>query len=137
MNATPTTEPPEASSNRAGPLNGALVLLRGVVGAVVGGAVGYFVFQWLARQGLYGMMIPGALLGLGAGLAARGRSITLGIVCAVAAVVLAAIAEWQMFPFVKDKSLSFFLAHLHQLRLSTLIMIGLGAVFAYWFGQGR
>jgi hypothetical protein len=77
------------------------------------------------------------LLGLGAGLAARGRSITLGIVCAVAAVVLAAIAEWQMFPFVKDKSLSFFLAHLHQLRLSTLIMIGLGAVFAYWFGQGR
>ena len=95
------------------------------------------VFRWLARRGLYGMMIPGALLGLGAGLAARGRSLSLGVLCAVGAMALAFVAEWMMFPFVKDKSLPFFLAHLHELPASTLIMIGLGAVFAFWFGQGR
>jgi hypothetical protein len=115
----------------------ALIVLRGIVGAAVGGAVGFVVFQWLARRGLYGMMIPGAFVGFGAGLAARGRSLPLGILCAVAAIGLALAAEWATFPFVKDKSLSFFLTHLHELRASTLIMIGLGAVFAFWFGQGR
>jgi len=42
-----------------------------------------------------------------------------------------------VFPFLKDKSLAYFLAHVHQLRPLTLIMIGVGAVFAYWLGQGR
>jgi hypothetical protein len=113
------------------------VLLRGLAGAVVGGVVGYFVFRLLASQGLYGIMIPGALLGLGAGLAARGKSIPLGVVCAVAAIALAIYAEWTMFPFIKDKSLGFFVAHVHELRLSKLVMIGLGALFAFWFGVGR
>jgi len=117
--------------------NAALVLLRGVAGAAVGGVVGYFVFRFLARQGLYGIMIPGALVGLGAGLAARGRSIVLGAICAVAAVGLAIYAEWSAFPFAKDQSFSFFLAHVHELRAVKLVMMGLGAAFAYWFGQGR
>lgn len=115
----------------------ALLLVRGVAGAVVGGVVGYFVFRWLARQGFYGVMIPGALLGLGAGLAARGRSQALGVICAIGAIGLAIFAEWATFPFVKDGSLSFFVAHVYELPAVKLVMMGLGALCAYWFGQGR
>ena len=114
-----------------------MVVVRGILGGVVGGVVGYIVFQWLARQGMYGMMIPGALIGLGAGLAARGRSMTLGVLCALAAVGVSIFAEWTLFPFIKDKSFGYFVTHLHQLRPLTLIMMGIGAAFAYWLGQGR
>jgi hypothetical protein len=86
--------------------DGGLVLLRGIAGGMVGGVLGFFVFQWLARRGLYGMMIPGAAIGLGAGLAARGKSVALGVICIVAAIALAVFAEWFLFPFVKDKSFS-------------------------------
>jgi hypothetical protein len=113
------------------------VVLRGIAGGIVGGLLGFFIVRWLAGQGMYGMMIPGAMIGLGAALAARGRSVLLGVICAVAAVVLAIVIEGTLFPFVKDKSFSFFLAHLHHLKPMTLIMIGLGAVFAFWLGQGR
>jgi hypothetical protein len=115
----------------------AAVLMRGFAGAVVGGAVGFIAFQFLARQGLYGIMLPGALLGLGAGLAARGKSLPLGIACACAALALAVVAEWTMFPFVKDKSLTFFLAHVYELPPTKLVMIGIGTLFAFWFGMGR
>ena len=117
--------------------NPAFVLLRGLAGAAVGGLVGFFVFRWLAQQGLYGIMIPGALVGLGAGLASRGRSIPLGLVCAVAALALAIFAEWHLFPFRKDNSLSFFVAHVHELPPIKLVMMAAGALFAYWFGVGR
>src|SRR5688572_27483519 len=88
--------------------SGIAVLLRGLAGAIVGGAIGFFVFRLLVRQGLYGMMIPGALLGLGAGVAARGKSIPLGIACALTAIALAICAEWSVFPFKNDPSLEFF-----------------------------
>src|SRR5438045_782112 len=133
QNGPPRGAMPEFDLQRSS----AFVLLRGVLGGIVGGAVGFFVFQWLARRGYYGMMIPGAAVGLGAGLAARTRSVPLGILCALAAIGLSLVAEWTVFPFIKDKSLSFFLTHVHQLRPMTMIMMGLGAVFAYWLGQGR
>src|SRR5262245_5119306 len=115
-NDTPVKSPPDVKPAYSPASNHVLVILRGVAGGIVGGLVGFFVFQWLAKSGLYGMMIPGALLGLGAGLAARGHSIPLGVVCAIAAIGLSIFAEWKVFPFVKDNSFSFFLAHLNQLR---------------------
>jgi hypothetical protein len=39
-------------------------LLRGLVGAVVGGVTGYYAFGWALSQGYYAMVVPGALLGL-------------------------------------------------------------------------
>jgi hypothetical protein len=135
---TTTTEKPRKTSGDAVlRSNKPWVLLRGIAGGIVGGAIGFFVFQWLARRNLYGMMIPGAMIGLAAGLAARGRSVALGILCVVGAVALAVFAEWYMFPFVKDESFSYFLRHLHQKSAIKLIMMGLGAAFAYWLGQGR
>ena len=39
-----------------------------LLGAVIGGLLGYVVFFWLAHQGFYGLVVPGGLLGIGAGL---------------------------------------------------------------------
>ena len=43
----------------------------GLIGAVVGGVLGYYTFQWIFYHGFYGMMIPGAFVGLGCGLLAQ------------------------------------------------------------------
>src|SRR5947208_3225286 len=102
MTTTPTEKPREMSIHAFSRSDTPWVLLRGLAGGIVGAAVGFIVFQWLARRGLYGMMIPGATIGLGAGLAARGRSVALGIVCVVAAIGVSIVAEWHLFPFVKD-----------------------------------
>jgi hypothetical protein len=118
-------------------VNQTLVVVRGIVGAALGGAVGYLVFRLLAKNGLYGMLIPGALLGLGAGLAARSRSQLLGVVCAVTALLLSVFAEWSLFPFVKDASLAYFVTHVHTLPAIKLIMMAVGVGLAYWLGQGR
>ena len=114
-----------------------LVLLRGIGGAIVGGIAGYLLFALLLRNGFYSSMIPGALLGIGAGLAARGRSPALGIFCAIAAIPLAVVGEWSVMPFIKDKSLAFFLTHVHELPPLHLLMMALGSAAAWWFGQGR
>lgn len=124
----------------AGPTRPALsplVLLRGLAGAFVGGIAGYYLFRWLASQGLYGIIIPGALVGVAAGLAAQGRSLALGILCALFALPLTIVAEWSAFPFVADDSLAFFVRHMHELRSIKLAMMGLGVACAFWFGQGR
>src|SRR5262249_34107066 len=49
-------------------------------GALVGGAVGYFAFFWIAQQGVYGLVLPGGLLGLGAGIV-QNRSSWVAVAC--------------------------------------------------------
>jgi hypothetical protein len=39
-------------------------MVAGLAGAVAGGAIGYFTFIWIARQGFYALMLPGALAGV-------------------------------------------------------------------------
>jgi len=130
-------EAPAATPLATNGVKHALDIFRGIFGAVVGGAIGYVVFRILAKNGLYGMIIPGALLGLGGGLAARSRSQTLGVLCAIAALLLSVIAEWSLFPFVKDGSLAYFVTHVHTLPAVKLIMMAIGVGLAYWLGQGR
>jgi hypothetical protein len=105
----------------------ALVLL----GAIVGGAVGYAGFFWLVNQGLYGLVVPGGLLGLGAGVYAT-SSRYIPPLCGVMALILGIFTEWKFAPFNADESLSYFVAHLHQLKPMTLLMIGLGAAIGFW-----
>jgi hypothetical protein len=109
----------------------------GLAGACVGGVVGYFVFFWLTRQGLYALALHGALVGLGCGLVSGGKSRGLGVVCGVAGAALAVITEWQFAPFVKDDGLWYFVTHLHQLRGIALIAIVASGLFGFWFGEGR
>jgi hypothetical protein len=114
-----------------------LLYVRGLAGAAAGGLLGYFLFRWLYANGLYGLMIPGALLGLGAGLAARGKSVALGLICAAAGLALGIYSEWSIGRFKQDPSLLFFITHVHHLPKVKLLMLALGSLAAYWFGQGR
>jgi hypothetical protein len=114
-----------------------MVILRGMAGAVIGAVVGWFAFGWLVSQGLYGLALPGALLGLGCGLISGGVSTVNAVLCAVLAGVLGLVLEWRHRPFVADESFGFFLSHLHELKGITWVMVALGSVFAYWFGRGR
>lgn len=112
-------------------------LIRGLLGAAVGGTVGYFAFDWMYSQGFYAMILPGAALGIGFGAFARERSTVHGVVSAILGVGLGFFVEWCFFPFRKDGSLTYFITHVHELRSVSLMMIALGGVFAYWFGIGR
>lgn len=110
--------------------------LFGIIGAVVGGVVGYFAFLWIVRQGFYALIIPGTCLGLGAGLAVRRRIVPLAMGCGVAGLLLGIVTEWRFAPFKADDSFVFFVAHLHDLKPLTLIMIVLGGFFAYRLALG-
>lgn len=110
--------------------------LLNLLGAVAGGAAGYFAFVWIARQGLYALVIPGAALGFGASLGARHRSQFRAVACAGAALVLALFCEWRIAPFIADDSLRYFLIHLHELRPITLVFSALGSFLAYRLALG-
>lgn len=132
MSTPPTNQPPAAVPQSNQPI----VLLRGLGGAIVGAAVGYVLFRVLYRNGLYGIMLPGVLLGTGAGWAARTRSQTLGILCAVLAVGATLFTEWHV-RFSQNNTFVSFLSNLHTLGTVPLVMMAFGVAAAYSFGQGR
>lgn len=109
----------------------------GILGAIAGGVIGYILFSVLVRQGLYAIAMPGALVGLGCGLASRIKSRVLGIVCALASLGLGIYLEWSFFPFMADGSLAYFITHLSDLKPARLVFIVLGGFFGFWFGTGR
>lgn len=109
---------------------------RGLLGAVLGGAAGYFVTGWLARQGFYAMALPGVGVGLGAGLLVSKRCMGVAIASALLALALGVFTEWKNFPFRHDASFDYFLRHLGDLKPLTLIMIGLGGLAGFWFALG-
>ncbi len=111
----------------------------GVVGAVAGGVAGYFVFLWAGQQGFYAIVVPGAAVGLGCAALAKGESRGLGILCALLAVAAGLFSEWKISldDDGNPASLGYFLAHLNELQPLTLILIALGAAFAYWLGKGQ
>src|SRR5262245_30564876 len=109
--------------------------LLSLVGAIVGGVVGFYTFGWLVGQGFYGLMIPGALLGLGCGLGAQHHSLGRGLLCGAAALPLALFSEWWFLPFNADKSWSFFIGHLTNLQPLTWLMAGAGALIAFWIAK--
>ncbi len=102
-----------------------------LAGALAGGLIGYFAFLWIARQGFYALVLPGALVGIGASLAPN-RSLAMCVVCGVLALVLGFFAEWQFAPFIKDDSLAYFVGHIHQLKPITFIMIAVGTCIGFW-----
>ncbi len=105
--------------------------LRGLLGGAIGGVAGWFAFFWALRQGFYALAIVGLFLGLGCRLA-KGRGKGLPAFCAVAALILGMLAEWQA-PFIRpDDSLVYFLKHLHEESGMTWVMLILGAAVAYW-----
>jgi hypothetical protein len=111
--------------------------LLGLIGAVIGGIAGYFLFFLLAQHGLYALVLVGAGPGLGGGLLMRGKSIAFGVVCGFFGVLLGLYAEWRFAPFIADPSFAYFMTHLHNLSTITLILIAIGGLCGFWFGMGR
>jgi hypothetical protein len=112
-------------------------MLVGLAGALIGGAIGYVAFVWIARQGFYALMLPGALAGVGTSLFVSDRSVPRAALCGVFALGLGLFAEWRFAPFIKDPRPGYFLAHVHQLQPITLLMIAAGGVLGYWLALGR
>jgi len=111
-------------------------LLRGSVGGILGGILGYYAFVWLGRHGFYAIILPGSLVGMGFGVCSGRRSLAAGIACGVFAVALGIFTEWRWRPWADDQSLAFFLSHLHKLSLVTIILILVGGAFSFWLGSG-
>jgi hypothetical protein len=109
----------------------------GLIGAVIGGTAGVFAYWLLLREGFLGLILPGALLGMGCGALSGGKSNGLGALCGVAGAVLGVATEWWFRPFLKDDSLRYFLMNLPDLPKPTLISLVAGAFFGFWFGRGR
>ena len=76
---------------------------RGIIGAVVGGAIGFYAFKWLLTQGYYGLALPAIVLGVGFAMAARRSMWSGGLFCAIAGLMLMIFSEWKMFPFGQEK----------------------------------
>jgi hypothetical protein len=111
--------------------------ILGMIGAVVGGAIGVIACWLVSLEDFQGLVLPGAGLGLGCGALSGHKSNGLGAVCAIAAVPLEIVTEWWLRAFLFDDSLSYFVGHLQDLRKTTLVSIALGALFGFWFGRGR
>jgi hypothetical protein len=113
--------------------------LAALGGAAVGGALGYWGFLWLIERGWLGLILPGALIGLGASVV-RNRSIWVAVVCGSAAVLLALFAyhraivlESLIFsPFPKEEGFGQFLLHVGDLPTLTMVLVVVGALVAFW-----
>jgi hypothetical protein len=105
-----------------------------LLGAGIGGLLGYVGFFWLARQGFYGLILPGGLLGMGAGLA-KSRSKYISVVCGLLALALGCFTEWRFAD--PDDGLGYFVSHLHEHSPITLIMIAAGALLGFWVPFSR
>jgi hypothetical protein len=106
----------------------------GLIGAAVGGVAGFYTYTWIVSKGFVGGMIPGAFLGLGCSLLARHVSISRGVVCGIAGLVLGFYADWHTNadpkpPFVE------YLQDVRSVNQVYLLMILFGAVIAFWLGK--
>jgi hypothetical protein len=102
-----------------------------LLGALAGGVLGYFAFFWIAGQGFYALIVPGGLLGLGAGLF-RNKSVVVAIVCGLLATALGVFTEYRFAPFIADDSFTYFLSHVFDLKPVTLLMIAAGGLIGFW-----
>ena len=105
--------------------------LLALVGAALGGIVGYCAFFWIEHQGFYALALPGGLLGLGAAWRPN-RSLAVAIVCGVAALTLGIFTEWMYRPFKADHSFAYFVTHVWQLKPLTLLIIAIGTAVGFW-----
>lgn len=108
--------------------------LLSAVGAIAGGAVGYFVFHTLYQYGLLGPFIPAGLLGVGCAALSVNRSNARGIACGIAGLLLGLYTDWMHFHW-QDDSLRFYVTHLHWLPLYKWALLIVGSLLAYWVGR--
>ena len=108
--------------------------IRGMVGAAVGGAIGYFAFLGLLNYHLYAGVLPGVLVGFGFGLFSGQRSLIYGFLCGLLALALGLFIEWKFFD--NKENLLHIITHIQDIKFYHLIHYGLGSLGSLWFGIG-
>lgn len=112
-------------------------LVPGLVGATMGGIVGYFIYMHALGYGLVAGVIPGAFLGLGSGLLSGRPSRLRGLICGLGGLALSLYVEWKTSALAADEQFGGFLAGLPKKPPIILVMIVLGTFLAYrWGGDG-
>jgi hypothetical protein len=106
--------------------------LLGLVGAIAGGVLGFYTFRWLLGQGFYGLIIPGAFLGLGCSVLARHPSVVRGVSCGIAAFALSQFTDWY-FTLTDDSFLDF-VRNGKTLTPVTMLMSVVATLVAFWLG---
>ena len=113
----------------------------GILGAVLGAVVGFFLFQFLTQQGLYLIVLPGALVGLGCGFAAGSRSFVFAIIAVVVAIPATIVCEWKTDAYLCDDGKTLmgigeYVSRMVELRGWQLpVFVGLNGVIAFWLGR--
>jgi len=110
---------------------------RGLLGAIIGGGVGWFVYFWLLNQGFDGLMIPGALVGVGFSMLSRRSAWSFGLACAAIGLGLMLVCEWQSLLNYRNGPFLDFLTNIHKLNMPNKIMLGAGTLIAFWIGKGN
>ena len=117
--------------------NPAINWIRGIVGAIIGAVIGFFVFKWLLLNfGAYAGMLPGGLLGIGFGIAAgRKMGWPAGILCAIAGLLFGCWADAATN--APPITLVEYFQNYKMIPGYSLLMVGLGALASGWFATGR
>ena len=117
--------------------NDAWAWLRGMVGAIAGAIAGWYLLRWLLSFGLLGLVIPGAFVGFGFGLASRRSMPLAGVFCGIVALIFGLYCDHATNVNGADDTFVRYLGSLSTVNPINLIMIAVGAVVAYWLGKGR
>ncbi len=130
MNDPSTTADTSPVKSRS---QGTANIIRGIVGAIVGGGLGLLLFNLAYQQGYFMLALPGALTGLGCGMLSRTRSWLLSVICLALAIGLTTYADWTCY----DKTLAEFIKSVGNLPRVDHLMFVFGVLFAAWFGYGK
>ena len=124
----------DATTQGAAPMNRRVVReILAAAGAVGGALLGVAAFTWLLRQGFYGLILPGAMLGAGCGSLSASRSNVRGGLCATAGLFVGMFADWRTNAPVE--TFAHYVLDIGRQGPYTLLMLALGAVSAGYFGR--
>jgi hypothetical protein len=116
----------------------AISWLLGLLGAVLGGAAGYYGFMYAKDHGFYAPVLAGGLVGVGCGLLSRHRSILRGVLCGIAGLLLGYYCDY--YRITTDPPYESFAVYLMAFTNHGAIeniLVFLGGLVSYWFGQSN
>jgi hypothetical protein len=102
-----------------------------LAGAIAGGVLGYLGSLLMAHWGFFAVIMPGALVGLGAGMF-RCRSVVLAVACGLLALLFGLVTLWRIYSVFSDDRVGVFLSHIHQFSPVTYVLLAVGTAIGFW-----